>query len=106
MASTKGRALLVSSRRHRTISWTRARGDRLKIRSQGHRVIGFKLLSSKDDRLVLLKEGGGPLSVTLRKYQVVGRGGKGHALFKRGRLSGMEPAELNIPVFQANRMNI
>ena len=63
-------------------------------------VVGFKLLCAKDDRLVLVKEGGGTLPVTLRKYQVVGRGGKGHALFKRGRLSGIEPVELYIPVFQ------
>ncbi len=63
-------------------------------------VVGFTLLRSKDDRLMLLKEGGGALPVTLRKNQVVGRGGKGHTLIKRGRLGGMELPELNIPVFQ------
>ena len=52
-------------------------------------LIGFKLLCSKEDRLVLLKEGGGTITVTLRKYQLVGRGGKGHALMKRGRFNGV-----------------
>ena len=64
-------------------------------------VIGCTLLSSKEEELVLLKEDGGTLPVSLRRYQVVGRGGKGHPLFKRGRLTGMVPAELTVPIFQA-----
>jgi DNA gyrase/topoisomerase IV subunit A len=63
-------------------------------------VVGFTLLSSKEEELVLIKEDGGSIVVSLRKYQVVGRGGKGHPLFKRGRLTGMVPAELTVPNFQ------
>ncbi len=99
VASTKGRALLCKAEDVAQLAGP-GRGVIVLKLDDKDAVIGFALLASKDDRLVLLKEGGGPLSLTLRKYQVVGRGGKGHALFKRGRLSGMEPAELNIPVFQ------
>ena len=100
VASTKGRALLCKAEDIAQLAGP-GRGVIVLKLDPKDAVIGFTLLSSKDDRLVLLKDGGGPISLTLRKYQVVGRGGKGHALFKRGRLSGMEPAELTIPVFQA-----
>ncbi len=99
VASTKGRALLCKAEDVAQLAGP-GRGVIVVKLDPKDTLIGFKLLYAKDDRLVLLKEAGGPLTVTLRKYQVVGRGGKGHALFKRGRLSGMEPAELNIPVFQ------
>ncbi len=99
VASTKGRTLLCKAEDVAQLAGP-GRGVIVLKLDDKDAVIGFALLASKDDRLVLLKESGGPLSLTLRKYQVVGRGGKGHALFKRGRLSGMEPAELHIPVFQ------
>jgi DNA gyrase subunit A len=100
VASTKGRSLLCKAEDVAQLAGP-GRGVIVVKLDPKDTLIGFKLLCTKDDRLVLLKEGGGPLSVTLRKYQVVGRGGKGHALFRRGRLSGMEPADLDIPVFQA-----
>ena len=99
MASVKGRTLLCKAEDVAQLAGP-GRGVIVIKLDPKDTLIGFKLLCTKDDRLVLLKEGGGPLSVTLRKYQVVGRGGKGHALFKRGRLTGMEPDELRIPAFQ------
>ena len=99
VASMKGRALLCQAEDVAQLAGP-GRGVIVVKLDPKDTLIGFKLLCAKDDRLVLLKESGGPLSLTLRKYQVVGRGGKGHALFKRGRLSGMEPAAINIPVFQ------
>ena len=100
VASIKGRALLCKAEEVAQLAGP-GRGVIVMKLDPKDTMVGFKLLCAKDDRLMLIKEGGGPLSVTLRKYQVVGRGGKGHALFKRGRLSGMEPDELNIPVFQS-----
>ena len=100
VASIKGRSLLCKAEEVAQLAGP-GRGVIVMKLDAKDAVVGFKLLCAKDDRLVLVKEGGGTLPVTLRKYQVVGRGGKGHALFKRGRLSGMEPVELNIPVFQA-----
>ncbi len=99
VASTKGRALLCKAEDVAQLAGP-GRGVIILKLDPKDTVIGFTLLRSKDDRLLLRKDGGGTLHVSLRKYQVVGRGGKGHALFKRGRLIGMEPGELNIPVFQ------
>ena len=99
VASIKGRALLCKAEDVAQLAGP-GRGVIVIKLDPKDAVIGFKLLCAKDDRLMVLKEGGGTLPVSLRKYQVVGRGGKGHALFKRGRLSGMEPVELNIPAFQ------
>ena len=99
VASIKGRSLLCKAEEVAQLAGP-GRGVIVMKLDAKDAVVGFKLLCAKDDRLVLIKEGGGILPVTLRKYQVVGRGGKGHALFKRGRISGMEPVELNIPVFQ------
>ena len=99
VASAKGRALLCKAEEVTQLAGP-GRGVIVMKLDPKDTLIGFRLLCTKDDRLVLLKEGGGPLSITLRKYQVVGRGGKGHGLFKRGRLTGMEPPELTIPVFQ------
>jgi DNA gyrase subunit A len=99
VASIKGRTLLCKAEEVAQLAGP-GRGVIVMKLDPKDALVGFKLLSAKDDSLVLIKEGGGTLPVTLRKYQVVGRGGKGHALFKRGRLTGMEPVELNIPVFQ------
>ncbi len=99
VASTKGRALLCKAEEVAQLAGP-GRGVIVIKLDPKDVAVGFKLLRSHDDRLVLMKEGSGTLPVTLRKYQVVGRGGKGHALIKRGRFTGMEPAELTIPVFQ------
>jgi len=100
VASIKGRALLCKAEEVAQLAGP-GRGVIVVKLDPKDTVIGFKLLCSKEDRLILIKEGGGTLPVSLRKYQVVGRGGKGHALFKRGRVNGMEPVELKVPVFQA-----
>jgi len=99
VASHKGRALLCKAEDVAQLAGP-GRGVIVMKLDLKDTLVAFTLLSAKDDRLALIKEGGGTLSVTLRKYQVVGRGGKGHALFKRGRLSGMEPGDLIIPVIQ------
>ena len=101
VASSRGRAILCKAEEVPQLSGP-GRGVIVMKLEPKDVLVGFKILCAKDDSLVLLKEGGGPLSVTLRKYHIVGRGGKGHGLFKRGRLNGMEPAELTIPVFQTD----
>ena len=58
---------------------------------KGDRLLAFRLLIDQKDQMVLLKEDGAKLVVSGKKYQTVSRGGKGHALFKRGTLSGVEP---------------
>ncbi len=100
VASIKGRALLCKAEDVAQLAGP-GRGVIVLKLDPKDTLVGFKLLCSREDRLVLLKESGGTLPITLRKYQVVGRGGKGHALIKRGRFSGMEPAEVSMPVFQS-----
>ncbi len=50
-------------------------------------VVGAQLLYSKRDALVVAKESGTELRVTLEKYKPVSRGGKGHPMFQRGSIS-------------------
>jgi DNA gyrase subunit A len=99
VVSARGRALLCQAEEVAQLAGP-GRGVIVMKLDEHDMVVGCKLLSSKDEELVLLKEDGGTISVSLRKYQVVGRGGRGHPLFKRGRLTGMVPAELTVPIFQ------
>ena len=99
VVSARGRALLCQAEEVAQLAGP-GRGVIVLKLDQNDTVVGFALLSSKEDELVLLKEDGGTLPVSLRKYQVVGRGGKGHPLFKRGRLTGMVPAEWTVPILQ------
>jgi DNA gyrase subunit A len=50
-------------------------------------VVGAQLLYAPRDALVVEKESGAELRVSLEKYKPVSRGGKGHALFQRGSVS-------------------
>ncbi len=100
VATTRGRALLCRAEDIAQLAGP-GRGVIVLKTDPKDKVIGFNLLFSKDDQLVLMKESGGTLPVSLRKYQVVGRGGKGHQLVKRGRLAGMAPGDLTIPNLQS-----
>ncbi len=99
VASNRGRALVCRAEEVAQLAGP-GRGVIVLKTDPKDAVIGFSLLFSKDDQLLLLKENGGTLPVTLRRYQVVGRGGKGHQLIKRGRVSGMAPPDLTIPSLQ------
>ena len=71
------------------------------------RVLAVRLLSRKQDQLVVLKQESGTFTITTRKYQPVSRGGKGHALFKRGTLKGAEALPIELPVLKtANHANV
>ena len=62
-------------------------------------------LSRKQDQLVVLKQEGGPITITTRKYQPVSRGGKGHVLFKRGTLKGAEALPVELPVLELENID-
>lgn len=70
---------------------------------QGDRVLAYRLLRGKSDQLTLVKDDGSTLSISPRKYQIVGRGGKGVSLFKRGTLIGAEQPEIELPTFAAEK---
>ncbi len=65
------------------------------------RLLAARLLYQKDDQLVVLKQEGSTLPITMRKYQPVSRGGKGHALFKRGSLKGVVTPPVELPVLDS-----
>ncbi len=99
VASARGRALLCPAEDIPQLAGP-GRGVTVLKLDAGDTIVAFALFASKHDTLTLLKEDGGTLSLSMGKYQIVGRGGKGHALMKRGRVTGMVPPELTIPIFQ------
>jgi DNA gyrase subunit A len=63
----------------------------------GDELVGAKVFHNKSDQLNLVNEKGTEYDVTLRKYNAVSRGGKGHQLFKRGKLASKVPDEIVLP---------
>jgi DNA gyrase/topoisomerase IV subunit A len=61
------------------------------------RLVGAKVLREKSDVLTVVNEKGTTFDITLRRYAAVSRAGKGHALFKRGKLVGMVDEEPSVP---------
>ncbi|MCB9709045.1 MAG: DNA topoisomerase 4 subunit A [Myxococcales bacterium] len=53
------------------------------------RVAGAQILASDRDALIAVHESGKQYRISAGKYEVVSRAGKGHAMFKRGRLTGV-----------------
>ena len=62
-------------------------------------LVGARVLAYDDDVLIAKREGGSEYRVTLRKYDVVSRGGKGFQLFTRGAIESEVYQEPEIPVF-------
>jgi DNA gyrase subunit A len=64
-------------------------------------LLGAKVLRSKKDTLKVTRDSGGSCVIGLEKYEVVSRGGKGFALFKRGKVEGIEQQTPELPEFPA-----
>ena len=62
-------------------------------------VMAARVLSYDDDVLIAKREGGSEYRITLRKYEIVSRGGKGFQLFTRGKVEGEVYQEPEIPMF-------
>ncbi|MEM9728925.1 MAG: DNA topoisomerase IV subunit A [Myxococcota bacterium] len=62
-------------------------------------VMSARVLSYDDDVLIAKREGGSEYRITLRKYEIVSRGGKGFQLFTRGAVEGEVYQEPEIPMF-------
>ncbi len=60
-------------------------------------LVGAKVLRDRNGLLTLVNEKGTEYEVSPRKQNVVARGGKGTALFKRGKLSGKVHEEPELP---------
>ncbi|MEM6960668.1 MAG: DNA gyrase subunit A, partial [Myxococcota bacterium] len=65
------------------------------------RVVAARLLAARDDALVVKRLNGSDYPISKRKYETVSRGGKGHALFKRGSVERPVEAEVVLPEFPA-----
>jgi DNA gyrase subunit A len=70
----------------------------IKLAKDDH-VVGARVLAYDDDVLIAKREGGSEYRVTLRKYDVVSRGGKGFQLFTRGAIETEVYQEPEIPIF-------
>ena len=99
VASQRGRVLLCNAGEVGVLSGP-GRGVTVIKLDSTDRVLAMRLLFRKQDQLVVLKQDGGPITITTRKHQPVSRGGKGHALFKRGTLKGAEPLPVELPVLE------
>ncbi len=62
-------------------------------------VVGAQILRDTGDTLVAIKDKGTEYPITTRRYELVSRAGKGHALFKRGEVTGVVPPEPTVPEF-------
>ncbi len=99
VASQRGRVLLCNAGEVGVLSGP-GRGVTVIKLDPKDKVLAMRLLSRKQDQLVVLKQDGGPFTISMRKYQPVTRGGKGHALFKRGTLKGAEALPVELPVLE------
>ena len=100
VASQRGRVLLCKAEEVSLLSGP-GRGVTVIKLDGTDRVLAMRLLSRKQDQLVLLKQEGGTLTISPRKYQPVTRGGKGHVLFKRGTLKGAQALPVELPVLES-----
>ena len=100
VASQRGRVLLCNAGEVGVLSGP-GRGVTVIKLDPTDRVLAVRLLSRKQDQLVVLKQDGGAITITTRKYQPVSRGGKGHALFKRGTLKGAEALPVELPILDS-----
>lgn len=65
------------------------KGVKLIKLSNEDRVAGAQLLIHAQDALIAVHESGKHYRISTGKYEAVSRAGKGHSLFKRGKLSGV-----------------
>ncbi len=97
--TAKGRALLCSVSDVPVVGGA-AKGVRLIRLAPDDGVVATGILVNPSDALRVRCDSGRELTVTLRKYEVVGRGGKGFALVKRGHVQGevpVAPAVVDLP---------
>jgi DNA gyrase subunit A len=85
-ASRAGRTLICEAEEAALLSGP-GKGVRLIKLDEGDELLAARVLYRPSDALVVEKESGTEINITTRSYTTVSRGGKGHAMFKRGSLS-------------------
>ena len=99
VASQRGRVLLCNAEEVGVLSGP-GRGVTVIKLDPTDRVLAVRILSRKQDQLIVLKQEGSTFTISTRKYQPVTRGGKGHVLFKRGTLKGAQAIPVELPVLE------
>ncbi len=99
VASQRGRVLLCNAEEVGVLSGP-GRGVTVIKLDPTDRVLAMRVLSRKQDQLIVLKQEGSTFTISTRKYQPVTRGGKGHVLFKRGTLKGAQAIPVELPVLE------
>ena len=99
VASQRGRVLLCNAEEVGVLSGP-GRGVTVIKLDPTDRVLAVRILSRKQDQLIVLKQEGSTFTISTRKYQPVTRGGKGHVLFKRGTLKGAQAIPVELPVIE------
>ena len=97
---TKQRRALVCEAEDVSLLAGAGRGVMLIKLKKDDEVLAARVLSYDDDVLIAKREGGSEYRITLRKYEVVSRGGKGFQLFARGAVEGEVYQEPEIPIFE------
>jgi len=96
---TKQRRALVCEAEDVSLLAGAGRGVMLIKLQKDDEVLAARVLSYEDDVLLAKREGGSEYRITLRKYEVVSRGGRGFQLFTRGAIEGEVYQEPEIPMF-------
>ena len=96
---TRQRRALVCEAEEVSLLAGAGRGVMLIKLQKDDEVVAARVLSYDDDVLIAKREGGSEYRITLRKYEIVSRGGKGFQLFTRGAVEGEVYQEPEIPVF-------
>jgi DNA gyrase subunit A len=99
-ATKQGRALIAEAEDISILAGP-GRGVMLIKLQKDDFVIGAQVLADEADALLVKREGGSDYKISLRKYDVVSRGGKGFQLFKRGKLDRVVFQEPTLPGFPA-----
>jgi DNA gyrase subunit A len=101
-ASSDGQALICDAEEISLLAGA-GKGVMLMKLDDDDELVAAKILRGKTDQLVVLTDKGTAYDITRRKYKEVSRGGKGHALFKRGKLAGKAEEEIVVPVLEPNK---
>ncbi len=96
---TRQRRVLICEAEEVSLLAGAGRGVMLIKLQKGDEVVAARVLYYEDDVLIAQREGGSEYRITLNKYDVVSRGGKGFQLFTRGTVEGEVYQEPEIPVF-------
>ncbi len=96
---TKQRRALICEAEDVSLLAGAGRGVMLIKLQKDDEVVAARVLAYEDDVLIAQREGGSEYRVSVRKYEIVSRGGKGFQLFTRGSVEGEVYQEPEIPVF-------